>query len=102
MPKYYDSAGTELTAPDLTEGTLTPRKTVHHEAVPAATHEEQRELPGGMVLRWTATDTPAEPAYDEVTEYIYTPNPPSDLERVQAQATYTAMMTDTLMPESEG
>ena len=101
MAKYYDSSGAELTSPDLAAGTLTARKTVHHDAVPAVTHEDSRELPGGMVLRWTVIDTPAQAAYDDVTEYIYTPAPPSDLDRVQAQTAYTAMMTDTLLPAAE-
>lgn len=42
-------------------------------------------------------------------EYIYDPIPepeppepePTDLDRLEAQVTYTAMMTDTLLPEEE-
>ena len=42
-------------------------------------------------------------------KYIYDPIPepeppepePSDMDRLEAQVTYTAMMTDTLLPEEE-
>ena len=98
MTKYYDTSGAELTAPDLSTGTLIPQKTVHHDAVAAVVHEESKTLPGGTVLRWTVTDSPAQPAWDEVTEYTYTPLPPTEADKLAAQVTYTAMMTDTLLP----
>ena len=36
-------------------------------------------------------------AYDPLPEPDPDPEPPSQLDRVEAQATYTAMMTDTLL-----
>lgn len=96
MVIYYDESGVLLENPDLEAGYLEPLEVVHHETVPAVTHNETLEFPGGKLI-YTVIDTPEQAAYDEVVSYTYHPHPVSDLERIDAQVTYTAMMTDTLL-----
>lgn len=110
-----------ITDPDLSAGYLvSDTMTVHHAAVAAVAeqghYETIAEYPnGGKDVRWVI-DTPGvagHDAYDEqvpVQRYIpYTAeelaaleaaqSAPSELERLEAQLFYTAMMTDTLLEE---
>jgi hypothetical protein len=77
MAKYVDASGAEIISPDLSAGTIAPVEVIHRDAVPAVTHTESIDLPGGMALAWEVVDKPA-------------------------QVAYTAMMTNTLLSESEG
>ena len=56
------------------------------------------ELPEGNLADYRYQD--GEFVYDPLPEHDPVPEEPSQLDRVEAQATYTAMMTDTLL-ESE-
>lgn len=96
MVIIYDEAGQVLENPDLNAGWLEPFEVIHHDYVPAVIHKETLVFPGGQ-LDYAVIDTPEQAAWDEVVSYTYHPNPPSDLDRVEAQAVYTAMMTDTLL-----
>ena len=96
MAIYYDKNGNLLESPDLSAGWVEPREVVHHDAVEAITHKETLEFPGGC-LTYTVTDTPEQAAWEEVVSYTYHPHPPNQIDRVEAQAVYTAMMTDTLL-----
>ena len=107
MAKYFDADGNEL--PNGHGYICTPRKTVQHDAVPAVAHHEHYDLAGDHALDWDVVDKPAVPAWGEVTEYTCTPlsepilepEKASEAEKLAAQVTYTAMMTDTMLPESE-
>jgi hypothetical protein len=106
MPKYFDSDGKELENGDGCA--LTPRKTIHHDAVQETSHNNTVQLAGDYKLEWKTIDTPAVPAYDEVVEWTCVPLPQeqtasaTDADRLDAQVAYTAMMTNTLLSESEG
>lgn len=107
--------------PDLTLGYLRPgTRTVHHDAVEGVTevwhYETVAEYPnGGKDIR-KVVDVPgvkAQAAWDEeIPIQIYVPytqeeldrmeedrNRPTQLDRIEAQALYTALMTDTLIEE---
>lgn len=108
----------EIESPDLSKGYLTEeqRLVAHHEAVEAVAevghYEVIAEYPnGGKDVAWVI-DTPgtaAQDAWDEFetvqiyheysAEEIAAMNAPTQLDRIEAQVFYTAMMTDTLMEE---
>lgn len=92
---YYNEQGQIIPESeiDLSKGYLVDKTTVHHEAV---THRESKELPGGTVLSYTVVDRPA---WDEVTEktYILYADHPSEMDKLEAQVAYTALMTDTVL-----
>lgn len=92
---YYSETGERLPAEeiDLEKGYLVDRKTVHHEA---ETHTTSKTLPGGVVLTWVEVD---KPAWDEVTEktYILYSDHPSEMDKLEAQIAYTALVTDTML-----
>lgn len=116
--KIYDENDRKIEAPDLSKGYLTEeqRLAAHHEAVEAVAevghYETIAEYPnGGKDAAWII-DTPgaaAQDAWDEFeTVQIYHPftgeeiaarNAPTQIDRIEAQVFYTAMMTDTLMEE---
>jgi len=102
--KYFDADGNEIFNPDLALGYLTEKEVINHEAVQEVSHEERLTLPTGFVITYKVVDTPAKEAWKEIVSYTYTPYPvpeadtrPSQLDVVEAQATYTAMMTNTLL-----
>lgn len=83
------------------------------EAVEEEWHYEYKTYPNGGKERWKVVDVPGVEACDEHKEmkpcYRYHLHPtepeffedpgPSQLDRVEAQALYTALMTDTILPE---
>ena len=118
--KVYDESWNELTTPDLSAGWLEDarRLVAHHEAEPGSPAEYGwQTLPGtetlclgGLRQRVEVTPAvPAKPAWDEYEDcqvyHPYTPeqlaaqNAPTQLERMEAQLLYTALMTDTLIGE---
>lgn len=116
--KIYDENDMEIEAPDLNKGYLTEEKrfVAHHEAVEAVAEVGHYETiaeyqNGGKDVSWII-DTPgvaAKDAWDEFetvqvfheysAEEIAARNAPTQLDRIEAQVFYTAMMTDTLMEE---
>lgn len=121
--KIYDAAlETELQSPDLSRGKLESarRVTVHHDAVPALVRREvmadtiTADCPNGLRQEIT---TPAQDAWDEYENvHRYVPYTDAELaemaakaeaekaaadaaEKLNAQVTYTAMMTDTLLAQ---
>ena len=76
-----------ITEYDLTQGQLLPVKLIREDATP---------IDNKTKWAWTEED------YEDVQMYIPN-NPieeaadPSQLDRIEAQVTYTAMMTDTLL-----
>ena len=116
--KIYDVNDMEIEAPDLSKGYLTEerRLVAHHEAVEAVAevghYEVVAEYPnGGKDVAWVIDTPGAAPreAWDEYeTVQIFHPytaeemaekDAPTQLDRIEAQVFYTAMMTDTLMEE---
>lgn len=116
--KYIDEQNNEIFDPDLTKGYLTEEQILvdYHPAVEAVEevghYEVVREYPnGGKDVEWMV-DTPGVAAQEAWNEYetvqMFHPytaeelaamNAPSQLDRIEAQVFYTAMMTDTLMEE---
>lgn len=121
--KIYDAAlETELQSPDLSRGKLESarRVTVHHDAVPASVRRAvmadtiTADCPDGLRQEIT---TPAQDAWDEYEDVQrYVPYTDAELaematkaeaekaaadaaEKLNAQVTYTAMMTDTLLAQ---
>ena len=115
--RILDINGNEITNPDLSLGRLEEEKlfVAHHEAVeevPEAGHYKViAEYPetGGKDVEWVV-DVPAVEAqeawdeYEDILRYIpFTEeelealNKPTQLDVIEAQVTYTAMMTDTLL-----
>ena len=81
----YDLNGNVLESYDLTKGSLSVRTVIRPDATP---------IDNVIKFAWTDED------YEEVQVYIpyeVTTNEPSQLDRIEAQMTYTAMMTGTLM-----
>lgn len=114
--KIYDENGMEIASPDLESGYLTEeqRFVSHHEAVEAVAevwhYEVVAEYPNGGKDVERVIDIPAvapREAWDEyeivqifhpyTAEQIAENNAPTQLDRIEAQVTYTAMMTDTLL-----
>lgn len=118
MSVIYDMDGNVIENPDMEKGHIVSEQRIkaHHDAIPEVEEEfEWRVMegtesiePGGLMEKViTVPGHPAQDAYDEYeTIRVYHPyteeelairNAPSDMERLQAQVLYTAMMTDTLM-----
>lgn len=117
--KIYDSdLNLEITNPDLEKGYLkeAQRFVAHHEEEPEEHHTEVMEdtiselCPYG--LQQVIVDKPHRAAWDEYeTVQMYVPfekDSSSDdavaakLDRIDAQITFTALMTDTLIPNGMG
>ena len=121
MNEIYNEAMERIEHPDMTRGYLKPgTRTEHHNAVEGVTevwhYETVTEYPNrGRDVR-KVVDVPgveAKPAWDEeILIQIYVPytqeeldrmeeerNRPTQLDRIEAQALYTALMTDTLIDE---
>ena len=119
--EIYNENMERIEHPDLSLGYMTDSvRAVHHEAVEGVSevwhYETVAEYPnGGRDIR-KVVDVPgvdAKPAWDEeIPIQIYVPytqeeldrmemerNKPTQLDRIEAQALYTALMTDTLIEE---
>lgn len=121
MLEIYNENMERIENPDLTLGYLKPgTRTEHHEAVEGVQevwhYETVAEYPNGGKDVHKVVDDPgveAKPARDEeIPIQIYVPytqdeldrieaerNKPTQLDRIEAQALYTALMTDTLIEE---
>lgn len=87
--RIIDTSGNPIKSPDLEKGYLTTRQEIRADAVP---------IDNLTKFAWENGD------YEEVQVYIPYEEPdttPSQLDRIEAQAAYTAMMTGTLV-EGEG
>ena len=83
--RIIDTEGNPLQSTDLEKGYLTTRQEIRADAAP---------IDNVKKFAWEDGD------YEEVQVYIpyeVTTNEPSQLDRIEAQMTYTAMMTGTLM-----
>lgn len=81
----YDQNGNLLENYDLTKGYLQPKTIIRHDATP---------IDNVKKFAWENGD------YQEIQVYIpyaIRENEPSQLDRIEAQVAYTAMMTGTLM-----
>ena len=115
MNEIYNENMERIENPDLTLGYLRPgTRTVHHDVVEGVTegwhYETIAEYPNGGKDVQKVIDVPgvaAQAAWDEeIPIQIYVPytqeeerNRPTQLDRIEAQMLYTAMMTDTLIEE---
>lgn len=121
MGEIYNEQMEHIENPDLTLGYLEDRtRTEHHEAVEGVTevwhYETVAEYPNGGKDVQRVVDVPgveAQAAWDEeIPIQIYVPytqeeldrmeeerNRPTQLDRIEAQTLYTALMTDTLIEE---
>ena len=119
--EIYNENMERIENPDLSLGYLKPStRTEHHEAVQGVQekwhYEVVKEYPNGGKEVQKVVDVPvvqAKAAWDEdIPIQIYVPytqeeldtmeaerNKPSQLDRIEAQALYTALMTDTLIEE---
>lgn len=83
----YDLNGNVLESYDLTKGSLSVRTVIRPEAAP---------IDNVTKFAWADED------YEEIQVYIpyeATEDEPSQLDRIEAQVAYTAMMTGTLIEE---
>lgn len=115
--RILDIDGNEITNPNYSLGYTKEEKLfiTHHDAIEAVQEEGHYEVvaeypeTGGKDVEWVI-DVPAVKAqeawdeYEDILRYIlYTDeelaemNKPSQLDIIEAQVTYTAMMTDTLL-----
>ena len=121
MIEIYNEIMERIENPDLTLGYLeSGTRTEHHDAVEGVTevwhYETVAEYPNGGKDIQKVIDVPGveeKPAWDEeIPIQIYVPytqeeldrmeeerNKPTQLDRIEAQALYTALMTDTLIEE---
>lgn len=121
MNEIYNESMELIENPDLSLGYLTAStRTVHHEAVDGVAEQFHyvtiAEYKNGGKDVEKVIDVPgveAKPAWDEeIPIQIYVPytqeeldrmeeerNKPTQLDRIEAQALYTALMTDTLIEE---
>lgn len=121
MNEIYTENMDRIEHPDLTLGYIKlDTRTVHHEAVEGVRevwhYETVAEYPNGGKDVKKVVDVPgveAKPAWEEELQIkIYVPytqeeldrmeeerNKPTQLDRIEAQALYTALMTDTLVDE---
>lgn len=114
--RYFDENNKEIVSPDLTLGYGIQDKllTAHHEAEAGTEevghYEVIREYPnGGRDVEWIVDvpGSPAKEAWDEYEDILrwhwYTDEElaemsrPSQLDMIEAQVLYTALMTDTLL-----
>lgn len=85
--RIIDTEGNSLQSPDLEKGYLVTRQEVRPDATP---------IDNVTKFAWEDSD------YEEVQVYIpYEPQntEPTQLDRIEAQVAYTAMMTGTLIEE---
>jgi len=83
--RIIDTAGNPIKSPDLEKGYLTTRQEIRADAVP---------IDNVTKFAWDDED------YEEVQVYIpyeVVETEPSQLDRIEAQVAYTAMMTGTLV-----
>lgn len=121
MEEIYNEQMEHIENPDMTLGYLRPStRTVHHEAVEGVTevwhYETIAEYPNGGKDVQKVVDVPGvetKPAWDEeILIQIYVPytqeeldhieaerNKLTQLDRIEAQVLYTALMTDTMIEE---
>lgn len=121
MNEIYNENMELIENPDLTLGYLRPgTRTEHHDAVEGMTevwhYETVAEYPNGGRDVQKVIDVPgveAREAWDEEIQIqIYVPytkeeldrmeaekNKPTQLDRIEAQVLYTALMTDTILKE---
>lgn len=121
MNEIYNENMELIENPDLTLGYLrSGTRTEHHDAVEGMTevwhYETVAEYPNGGKDVQKVVDVPgveAKPAWDEeITIQIYVPytqdeldrieaerNKPTQLDRIEAQVLYTALITDTILEE---
>lgn len=121
MNKIYNENMELIENPDLSLGYIkNSTRTVHHDTVDSVTeiwhYKTIAEYPNGGKDVRKIIDVPgvaAQAAWDEeIPIQIYVPytqeeldrmeaerNKPTQLDRIEAQALYTAMMTDTLIEE---
>ena len=121
MNEIYNENMEHIENPDLMLGYLRPgTRTVHHESVEGVTevwhYETVAEYPNGGKDVRKVVDVPGVEAQaewgEEIPIQIYVPytqeeldrmeaerNKPTQLDRIEAQALYTALMTDTLIEE---
>ena len=119
--EIYNQSMERIENPDLTLGYLMPgTRTEHHEAVEGVTevwhYETVAEYPNGGKDVKKVVDVPGveeKPAWEEELQIkIYVPytqeeldrmeeerSTPTQLDRIEAQTLYTAMMTNTLIEE---
>lgn len=126
--RVFDENGVELEAYDESLGYTTPdqRFVQHHDAVEAVAEQSHYEVvkryPNGGADVKKVVDVPGVKAHEAWDEYedilVFHPFPqseepeenfdeeefpeddtPSQLDRIEAQVMYTALMTDTLMEE---
>ena len=121
MIEIYNEAMERIENPDMALGYLRPgTRTVHHDAVEGVTevwhYETVTEYTNGGKDVQKVVDVPgveAQAAWDEEIQIqIYVPytqdeldridaerNKPTQLDRIEAQMLYTALMTDTIIGE---
>ena len=108
MNEIYTESMERIENPDLTLGYLrSGTRTVHHEAVEGVQevwhYETVAEYPNGGKDVHKVVDVPdveAKPARDEeIPIQIYVPYTQEELDRIEAQVLYTALMTDTILEE---
>ena len=122
MNEIYNENMERIENPDLSLGYLTDStRTEHHEAVEGVQeichYETVAEYPNGGKDVRKVVDVPGVEAQaewdEEIPIQIYVPytqeelgrmeaerNKPTQLDRIEAQALYTALMTDTLIEEA--
>lgn len=116
--RYFDENGKEISNPNKTLGYGTPEKILiaHHESETGTAevghYKVVRTYPnGGKDVEWVVDvpGLPAKEAWDEYEDILrwhwFTEeekaerNKPSQLDSIEAQVLYTALMTDTLLEE---
>lgn len=116
--RYLDENDLEIMEPDLSKGYGIPDKRLirHHDVIEAVEevfhYETIKEYPNGGKDVEKVIDVPGVPAKEAWDEYEdilrwhwYTEeeqaerNKPSQLDAIEAQVLYTALMTDTLLEE---
>ena len=83
--RIIDTSGNPIKSPDLEKGYLTTRQEIRADAVP---------IDNLTKFAWEDSDFEEAQVYIPYEEPVTTP---SQLDRIEAQAAYTAMMTGTLM-----
>lgn len=114
--RVFDEDNNEVLNPDPEKGYGEPDRlfVAHHDAVeevlPVTHYEVVAEYPNGGKDVISIIDVPGIPAADAWDEYediirwhwypdLVPDDTPTYMVRLEAQLTYTAMMTDTLLPE---
>lgn len=83
--QYFDESGAVIQCDqvDLTHGWLEPKELLHHEEVPAKTHQVEKIITDDFKLTMTVTDAPAQPAWDETVSQIYHYTGPTQQEKAE-------------------